>query len=288
MATGATRPGIGDHWIMAMTTDEALALAEGLHKDEQVKETAEVQEVEHPVSGDSSTPKTDGDEPTATSPTETTSADIDKQAFAFAREKARRKELKKHYEEQIATLKQKLKDRTNAKPSNEDIPAYVDYRLELDSMDRDLHSLQDSTRNLDMEDIAAENERRIATAFPTEGDRESYKSLLASNGKMFLEALNKCDPEHTVLDYLDGQQDYPLLLKELMTNVDSLKSVFQHKDVEGKLYALETINRRLHTTRKPLPKIGRLVRNNSNSASSTRKDTAYWNNWLKNHPKGRI
>lgn len=278
---------------MAMTTEEAMAFAENLHTEEQTasntESSATKQEVAPVVETECSSDKTNQDgEPKASSlksDAKSADDDLDKASYAFAREKSKRKELKKHYEQQIADLKKQLKERLEAKPSKDDVSALVDYKLESAKLKDSISTVESNMQELYADDVQMENDRRIANAWSNEADREQYRTLLESNGKMFLEALNKYDPDNVVLDYLDGQQDYPLLLKELMTNVDSLKSVFSHKDSIGRLMALDSLNRKLHSTKPTIAKIGRLVRNSANVVSDSRKDNTYWNNWLKNHPR---
>ena len=293
---------------MAMTTEEAMAFVEKLHAEpsEQTAEQAETQNEKQEVSPESNTDcstevKQDAETTTATKAETSkaikndnlteTKADAEakakaeaKSAYAFAREKSKRKELKKHYEQQIADLKKQLNDRLSAKPATEDVSELVDYKLESARLKDSISSMENYMRNLDVDDIQYENERRIANAWTNEADRAQYRNLLESNGRMFLDALNKYDPDNVVLEYLDGQQDYPILLKELMTNADSLKSVFIHNDTMGRLMALDVLNRKLHSVKPSIAKIGRLVRNSAN-VTSTKKDNNYWNNWLKNHPR---
>jgi hypothetical protein len=290
---------------MAMTTEEAMAFAEKLHTESQTEQTVkdtdnsqtEKQEVAPVVDKDCSTNKTNQDEETTNASALTdkastltnnkpqSNANSDKASYAFAREKSKRKELKKHYEQQIADLKKQLTERLAAKPGNDDVSALVDYKLESARLKDTIENVESNMRDLYADDVQMENDRRIANAWSSEADREQYRTLLESNGKMFLEALNKYDPDNVVLDYLDGQQDYPLLLKELMTNVESLKSVFTHRDTMGRLMALDSLNRKLHSTKPTIAKIGRLVRNETVSNTTTKKNNEYWNNWLKNHPR---
>ena len=286
---------------MAMTTEEAMAFAEKLHTESQTEQPVErverventdnsqteKQEVAPVVDKDCSTNKTNQDEETTNASAKSQSnANSDKASYAFAREKSKRKELKKHYELQIADLKKQLTERLAAKPGTDDVSALVDYKLESARLKDSIETVESNMRDLYADDVQMENDRRIANAWSSEADREQYRTLLESNGKMFLEALNKYDPDNVVLDYLDGQQDYPLLLKELMTNVGSLKSVFSHRDTMGRLMALDSLNRKLHSTKPTIAKIGRLVRNSeTGSNTTTKKNNEYWNNWLKNHPR---
>lgn len=278
---------------MAMTTDEAMAFAEKLHSDEPQSEHVandaensqnKKQEVSPVVETESSADKTNQDEETKAS-TKSELSNEDKVSYAFAREKSKRKEMKKHYEQTIADLKKQLKERLEAKPAETDVSALVDYKLESERLKDSISNAESNMRSLYVDDVQEENDRRIANAWSNEADRAEYRNLIEQNGRMFLDALNKYDPDNVVLEYLDGQQDYPILLKELMTNVESLKSVFTHRDTMGRLMALDVLNRKLHSAKPQIAKIGRLVRNGANATNSARKDNAYWNNWLKNHPR---
>lgn len=280
---------------MAMTTEEAMAFAEKLHPTESQTEhnvtkntadssqTEEKQEVS-PVVETESSAKTNQDAETKAS-TKSELSNEDKVSYAFAREKSKRKEMKKHYEQTIADLKKQLKERLEAKPAETDVSALVDYKLESERLKDSISNAENNMRSLYVDDVQEENDRRIANAWSNEADRADYRNLIEQNGRMFLDALKKYDPDNVVLEYLDGQQDYPILLKELMTNVESLKSVFTHRDTMGRLMALDVLNRKLHSTKPQIAKIGRLVRNGANASNTARKDNAYWNNWLKNHPR---
>ncbi len=271
-----------------MSTEDALAIVENLHGQEQADKPQE-QEVNAAVEPERSPDSNKTVEPTAVSPSNTATdntSTMSKSDYAFAKEKSKRKALKKHYEEQIRVLKQQLKDRQDAKPAKDNIQDQVDARVEELDLKKSIEDFEDRTRELGEQDVTDENERRISNAFSTPKEQDEYRDLLRCNGSMFLEALNKHDPDHVVLDYLDGLHDYPRLLKVLMTDVDALKSVFVHRDMTGRLLALETLNRKLHTETRKLPRLGRLVRHTT-SGSSGKKDTSYWNDWLKQHPKGR-
>ena len=270
---------------MAMSTEDALALVENLHGTEQADKPQE-QEVNAAVEPESSPDSNETVEPKEADQKTAADSTMSKSDYAFAKEKSKRKALKKHYEEQIRVLKQQLKDRQDARPAKDNIQAQVDARVEELDLKKSIEDFEDRTRELGEQDVSDENERRISNAFSDPKEQDEYRDLLRCNGNMFLEALNKHDPDHVVLDYLDGLHDYPRLLKVLMTDVGALKSVFVHKDMTGRLMALEALNRKLHVATRVLPKLGRLVRHRA-SGSSERKDTSYWNNWLKQHPKGR-
>lgn len=211
----------------------------------------------------------------------------EKVSYAFAKEKAKRKAMKTEYETRIAELEKALADRKTKEDFGDDVDKYIDWKLEAASKTNELGRLKNGLRDTEQADIIAENERRLAFSFDDEKEQDEYRQLLNERGPMFLEALQKYDQAGTILDWLDSKEDYPRVLKALMTDKEALKSVFQHPDAAGRLVALDRLRTRLNgQAKKPvLPKLGRLSKSSDNRFNG--HGIEYWNEYLKNHPRGR-
>lgn len=133
--------------------------------------------------------------------------------------------------------------------------------------------------------IDAEDDRRVPACFVDKPERDDYARLLESRGTMFQEALNKYDASGTILEWMDGKEDHPLVLKALMTDRNALMSVFQHP-AAGRMVALDRLRARLvgSANRPKLPKRGRLSK--SPVGGPQARGIEYWNEYLKNHPRG--
>lgn len=211
----------------------------------------------------------------------------EKVSYAFAKEKAKRKAMKTEYEARIAELEKALADKKTKADFGDDVDSYIDWKLETANKTNELGRLRTGLRDTEQADIVAENERRLAFSFNDPREQDEYRSLLNERGPMFLEALQKYDEDGVILDWLDSKEDYPRVLKALMTDKEALKSVFQHPDAAGRLVALDKLRTRLNgQDKKPvLPKLGRLSKSSDNRSNA--HGIEYWNEYLKNHPRGR-
>lgn len=208
-----------------------------------------------------------------------------KRDFAFEREKAKRKKQKEQYESRIKELESELERFKDLKLSDfkDNQEAYINYQLDQREQKRNIDLEKQRLQRIQEEELTAENERRISLCFPDENERKEYADLLETKGQDFLEALERFDPENVVLTYLNDMEKYPVLLRKLMTDGEALKSVFKKRDPMFRKLALEKLSNNLN--RKALPVIGRQI--SSQPTSSNVRDINYWNNYLKEHPRGR-
>ena len=159
----------------------------------------------------------------------------------------------------------------------------------------------------EQEEMQRETERRVNMSFATEEERDDYNELIATEGPKFLEALNKADPKGVVLDYLNGVEKYPVVLKKLMTDMDALAYVFRDKDPYELRHNLHQFTKELlsgkaeqpkpkeaapvvETKPTPEPKpaipvIGKQVTAQA-APSEPVHDRNYWNEYLRKHPMG--
>ena len=211
--------------------------------------------------------------------------------YAFIREKNKRKAQREHYEAEIKSLKEELEKYKGLKLEDfkGDQQQYIDYRFEQQNQERKLADQQRYLDELDVADMEAENDRRVNLSFADEKERNEYKNLLERNGREFLSALQQFDKENVVITYLNDLEQYPKVLKVLMTDKEALKSVFAKRDPMFRKLALDRLATRVlaqKKEKKQLPIIGRQISANP-VAESKVHDIAYWNEYLRNHPRGK-
>lgn len=215
----------------------------------------------------------------------------DKRDYAFIREKNKRKAQRERYEAEIKSLKDELEKYKGLKLEDfkGDQQQYIDYRIDQQNQERRIADQQRQLDELNSADMEAENERRVKLSFADEKERQEYVNLLESHGREFLDALNKFDPEHVVMTYLNDQEQYPKVLKVLMTDREALKSVFAKRDPMFRKLALDRLANRILTPKKEKKKLPIIGRQTSSTPISESKvhDTAYWNEYLRNHPRGK-
>ena len=228
-------------------------------------------------------------------------------AHAFSIEKQKRKEQHAKDRARIKELEDELARVKGLRLSDFDnnVDNYTDYRLKEREMQDEVKFTKERMEREESEELARETERRVNLSFPTEEERDDYNDLIRTNGKQFLEALNEVDPNGVVLDYLNSVDKYPIVLQKLMTDMDALKHVFRDKDpvmlrlnlhqftkelLEGgdKKTDAPTQTEQSNPPKpevKPMPVIGKQVTTSSAPAEPVH-DRAYWNNYLRQHPRG--
>lgn len=237
--------------------------------------------------------------------------DKSKRDYAFIREKNKRKEQKAKYEARIKELEAKLKERDGleekhfTKPDGSpDSNAYVRNEFAKRDMQDEIKQLkQQDTYEQEQFDIEMD---RIITERCFQGkELEEYRALTKDKGKDFLAALQDNDPNNVVLNYLDTLQEYPVVVKELMTNMDTLRRLFRSRDPEALKYNVRVISDQIlenyhapkpapvapaqpaaQETKPNIPVIGKQITNTSSTSTPTVPDTNYWNRYLKEHPRG--
>lgn len=211
--------------------------------------------------------------------------------YAFIREKNKRKAQRERYEAEIRSLKEELEKYKGLKL--EDFKGnqqeYIDYRIDQQKQEQKLADQQSRLDDLNAAEMEAENDRREKLSFPDEKERQEYEQLKETNGRKFKALLDKYDPEHVVLSYLNDLEQYPRVLKVLMTDRNAWNTVFAKRDPTFRKLALDNLATKIlapKTEKKKLPVIGRQT-SSSPVAENKVHDTAYWNEYLRNHPRGR-
>lgn len=260
---------------------------------------------EKPADDKAAEPKVDSDKKD-TSPKDDKS---NKRDYAFIHEKQKRKEMKKKYETRIAELEKQLADEkakglksTNFK--NDDgtpnVDAYLDYRDKQREVQNELDNLR-STNEREQRDFEEREYRHtVESCFPDEAERNEFDKLIDEKGVAFYNALQEDDPNGVILGYLNTVQQYPIVLKELMTNPRKwLPSVFRSRDPDIMKYNMAAVSDKIldeyYAPKAPAapaappapPIIGKQITSNTvGNTAQTLKTRADWNRYLQEHPKG--
>lgn len=238
-------------------------------------------------------------------------------AESFRREKDKRKKQKLSYEQRIAKLEAenaKLRkrlgnvDSEDFKVDNKNLSDIVQLRTNENEAKR----LSEERERVMMEDDVAENERRVAQCFPDEQDREIYNRLVKNSGTDFVEKLDAEDPDGVILGCLDDCDISPIVLRVMMTKPQYLNEILSKKTRHGKEVAFDALVNRCRLAdrivkskraqkknndtedapKEAAPKglngikpTGRQAKANTDGGGEIRKDSAYWENYLKSHPR---
>ena len=167
--------------------------------------------------------------------------------YAFIREKNKRKQQKAKYEARIKELEEELKKRDGLEAKHfqkadgsADPEAYIRNEFSKRDMQDELKRIREQDQ-YEQQQMDIEQDR-IITEHCFEGkDLEDYRNLIQSKGPAFAEALQENDPNSVVLSYLDTLQEYPIVLRELMTNMDTLRRLFRSKDPDALKYNVRVI-----------------------------------------------
>lgn len=238
-------------------------------------------------------------------------------AESFRREKDKRKKQKLSYEQSIARLEAENAelrkrlgnvDSEDFKVDNKNLSDIVQLRTNENEAKR----LSEERERVMMEDDVAENERRVAQCFPDEQDREIYNRLVKNSGTDFVEKLDAEDPDGVILGCLDDCDISPIVLRVMMTKPQYLNEILSKKTRHGKEVAFDALVNRCRLAdrivkskraqkknndtedapKEAAPKglngikpTGRQAKANTDGGGEIRKDSAYWENYLKSHPR---
>lgn len=234
-------------------------------------------------------------------------------AHAFSIEKQKREKLKGRVKE----LEAELAKYKGLKPEDfgNNIEDYTNYRLDEQKKLDEVENARKEIERSEAQEMELETERRVNLSFPDETERNDYNELIRTCGPEFYAALKKNDKEGVVLDYLNHVEQYPIVLRELMTNMESLRRVFRSKDpyirrLDLHQFATELLEGKRapqpaaapapaapeqkpsghpeqtnQPALKPLPVIGKQVTATAKPSEPVH-DRAYWNDYLRKHPHG--
>ena len=260
------------------------------------------------------------DEPKAETPKEETpkkEEPVSKRDYAFERLKRKSKEQHERDMARIKELEEELNKGKGLKAEHfvnkdgtPDPNSYVDWKLKERDMQDEIKNLQFKDRERQLQEDMEEDRRRVENCYQDENERKEYDDLIAKNGKAFYEAVSEVDPKGVVFGYLSTMPEYPIVLKELMTDRKLLGYTFRSTDPDALKHNIisvaDQILDRHHNknstpkaeveppkateqpkveAKKELPVIGKQINNTPGSASPV-KDRNYWNRYLKEHPRG--
>lgn len=236
-----------------------------------------------------------------------------KRDYAFERLKKKSREQKEKYEARIKELEEELEKGKGLKAEHfvkqdgtPDPNSYVDWKFKERNMQDEIRQLQIQERERQLQEDIEEDKRRVANCFQDEKERNDYNDLIARNGKSFYDAVTEVDPDGVVFGYLSTMPEYPVVLRELMTDSRLLGYTFRSTDPDTlkrniAKVADDILERRHNSTpkvkeepkvetpkveaKKELPIVGKQI-NSTPSAGSTVHDRNYWNKYLKEHPRG--
>lgn len=248
--------------------------------------------------------------------------ELSKTSYAFIREKNKRKEQKQRYEAQIKELQDELAKYKDLKPEHfkkndgtEDPQAYIDWRLKQKDMETKIQDLQARDAQEQQQYNIEEDRRRVMNCFPDDKEREDYNALIQKNGNAFYEAVAEVDKEQVVFNYLSSLPEYPVVLRELMTDPHLLGRVFRSTDPEvlkknimieadkilekrheaPKAQAAQpNVQTQTQTTAEPvkeekkIPIIGKqIIGSSAPKPEEGFNGRSSWNSWLLKHPRAR-
>lgn len=232
----------------------------------------------------------------------------DKRDYAFIRKSQQLNEAKKQIKE-LTTALEKYKGLESKdfkdKDGNTNYDAYTNWKLQERDMVNEVQRLQQEQLNVELE------QDRIATERCFQGQElEDYNRLIQNNGKVFADVIHSYDKNNAIFKYLDTVDDYPIVMRELMTNHNKwLPQIFRPnkyshavitnpnilerntakvvEEILDEYYASKNNQSKSvePKSKTAIPVIGKQITNNNVSESSVH-DSNYWNNHLREHPKG--
>lgn len=232
----------------------------------------------------------------------------DKRDYAFIRTSQQLKEYKKQVKELTSALeKYKGLESKDFKDDdgNTNYDAYTNWKLQERDMVNEVQRLQQEQLNVELE------QDRITTERCFQGQElEDYNRLIQNNSKVFADVIHSYDKTNSIFKYLDTVDDYPIVMRELMTNHNKwLPQIFRPnkyshavitnpnilerntakvvEEILDEYYASKNNQSKSvePKSKTAIPVIGKQITNNNVSESSIH-DRNYWNNHLREHPKG--
>ena len=232
--------------------------------------------------------------------------------YAFERLKRKSKEEKKQLEARIKELEEELNKGKGLKAEHfvdkegkPDPASYVDWKLKERDMQDEIKELQHYNEERQLREDIEEDKRRVEACFQDEKERTEYNSLIERNGKAFYDAVSEVDPNGVVFGYLSTMPEYPVVLRELMTDNKLLGYAFRSTDPDAlkrniAVIADQILDKRHNPIstpkeepkvevkvepKKELPVIGKQINSTPGNASEVH-DRNYWNRYLREHPRG--
>jgi hypothetical protein len=146
--------------------------------------------------------------------------------YAYIREKQRRKEAEakvKELQEALEKYKGLQSKDFKDKDGNINYDAYTNWKLQERDMQHEVERIRQEQLQQDIE-----NDRIITERCFQGQELEDYNALIMKDGKAFADAVHEFDNKNVIFSYLDTVNEYPIVLRELMTNSDKwLPQIFR-------------------------------------------------------------
>jgi hypothetical protein len=238
---------------------------------------------------------------------------VSKRDYAFERLKKKSREQHerdmariKELEAEVAKGKDLRAEHFIDKDGKPDPNSYVDWKFKERDMQQEIEEIRRADRERQLQEDIEEDRRRVENCFTDEKERKEYEDLISTNGKAFYDAVSDADPNGVVFGYLSTMPEYPVVLRELMTDSKLLGYAFRSTDPDAlkrniAAIADQIIDKRHNSnstpkavepkvepkqeTKKELPVIGKQINSTPGTANVVR-DRNYWNRYLREHPRG--
>ena len=184
-----------------------------------------------------------------------------------------------------------------------DLDAYTDWKVQQKDMQNEVSNLRKSMEQ-DQIQHAIDYDRYVTEKCFEGKELEDYDNLIATKGGIFANEIHKVDPNNAAFNYLETLNDYPIVLRELMTNPNRwLGSMFRSSDPDmikwNTAKVADTILNEYYSSKKPaetpapkpaMPVIGKQI-TNAGATTPTQPQSlvssmASINKFLQTHKKG--
>lgn len=224
----------------SLTNDSSSEVKEESSKSEEVNvdspdNTTKIESNINPNNkdGQSTTEEVNGsDEPKTTEVADGKKDNSDKKShkeqrdYAYIREKQRRKEAEakvKELQEALEKYKGLQSKDFKDKDGNINYDAYTNWKLQERDMQHEVERIRQEQLQQDIE-----NDRIITERCFKGQELEDYNALIMKDGKAFADAIHEYDEKNVIFSYLDTVNEYPIVLRELMTNANKwLPQIFR-------------------------------------------------------------
>lgn len=146
--------------------------------------------------------------------------------YAYIREKQRRKDAEakvKELQEALEKYKGLQSKDFKDKDGNINYDAYTNWKLQERDMQHEVERIRQEQLQQDIE-----NDRIITERCFKGQELEDYNALIMKDGKAFADAIHEYDENNVIFSYLDTVNEYPIVLRELMTNANKwLPQIFR-------------------------------------------------------------
>lgn len=146
--------------------------------------------------------------------------------YAYIREKQRRKDAEakvKELQEALEKYKGLQSKDFKDKDGNINYDAYTNWKLQERDMQHEVERIRQEQLQQDIE-----NDRIITERCFQGQELEDYNALIMKDGKAFADAIHEYDDKNVIFSYLDTVNEYPIVLRELMTNANKwLPQIFR-------------------------------------------------------------